>query len=83
MHRPFQIRALVTALVAALGLSGCATPNVVKLPETPVGISHAELLVLAVHADSTPPVSGDSGSAVNWRHLPDGTVALQATFSLP
>ena len=89
---------------------------------TPVGISHAELLVLAVRADSTPPVSGDSGSAVvcetddgtltlvgmyiargpagaerdayvlpawqlfdpaNWRHLPEGTVALQPAFSLP
>lgn len=89
---------------------------------TPVGISHVELLVLVVRADSTPPVSGDSGSAVvcemddgtltlvgmyiargpagaerdayvlpawqlfdpaNWRHLPDGTVALQPTFSLP
>ena len=34
MHRPFQIRALATALAAALGLSGCATPYVVKLPDS-------------------------------------------------
>jgi hypothetical protein len=31
---------------------------------TPVGISHPELIVLTVHPDCAPPVSGDSGAAV-------------------
>lgn len=31
---------------------------------TPVGIAHPELIVLTVHPDCAPPVSGDSGAAV-------------------
>ena len=31
---------------------------------TPVGVAHLELLVLTVHPDCAPPVSGDSGAAV-------------------
>ena len=31
---------------------------------TPVGIAHPELIVLTVHQDCAPPVSGDSGAAV-------------------
>lgn len=46
---------------------------------TPVGISHAELLVLAVHADSAPPVSGDSGSAVVCQ-MEDGTLTLVGMY---
>lgn len=39
MLKPFRIRALATALAAALGVSGCATPYVVKLPEPKVAPS--------------------------------------------
>lgn len=46
---------------------------------TPVGISHAELLVLAVHADSAPPVSGDSGSAVVCQ-TDDGALTLVGMY---
>lgn len=39
MLKPFRIRALATALAAALGVSGCATPYVVKLPESKIAPS--------------------------------------------
>jgi len=46
---------------------------------TPVGLAHAELLVLAVHEDCPPPVSGDSGSAVVC-DAGDGCVTLVGMY---
>ena len=46
---------------------------------TPVGVSHAELLVLSVHPDSAPPVSGDSGAAV-VSETDDGALTLVGMY---
>ena len=46
---------------------------------TPVGIVHTELLLLAVHPDSPPPVSGDSGSAVVCEN-DDGSLILVGMY---
>ena len=46
---------------------------------TPVGITHTELLLLAVDADCPPPVSGDSGSAVVCEN-DDGSLILVGMY---